>query len=79
MPETAANSESTGAMGTTALFMLIKCLRFKAGFYNEKHFFRALPWKKSLSRISLAVMHITKDVHRDADCGLDHCPTKLLV
>ena len=79
MPETAADSKSTGAMEATALFTLIKCLRFKARFHNEKHFFRTLPCKKSLSRILLVVMDITKDVCRDADCGLDFCPTKLLV
>lgn len=75
MPETAANSNSTGAIEVTALFTLIKCLRFKARFPNKKHVFRALPWKKSLSRILLVVM----DIRRDANCRLDFCPTTLLI
>lgn len=36
MPETAANSKSTGATEVTALFTLITCLRFKARFPNKK-------------------------------------------
>lgn len=79
MPGAAANSKSPGTMEVTALFTMIKCLRFKATFHNEKHFFRSLPWQKSLSRILFVVMGITKDVCRNADQGLDFCPTKLPV